>query len=45
MNLKEIRKKVTERSNKRDIDLALLHQNRLRFHVQTEANKWKNIIV
>lgn len=38
LSLEEIRKKVTERSNKRDIDLALLHQNRLRFHVQTEAN-------
>lgn len=34
----DIRKIVTERKSKRDIDLALLHQNRLRFHVQTEAN-------
>ena len=38
LSLEEIRKKVIERRNKREIDLALLHQNRLRFHVQTEAN-------
>lgn len=38
LSVEEIRKKVLERNNKRSIDLALLHQNRLRFHVQTEAN-------
>lgn len=38
LSLEDIRKIVTERKSKRDIDLALLHQNRLRFHVQTEAN-------
>lgn len=38
LSLADIRKIVTERVSKRDIDLALLHQNRLRFHVQTEAN-------
>ena len=38
LSLEEIREKVTERKSKRDIDIALLHQNRLRFHVQTEAN-------
>lgn len=38
LSLEEIRKKVTERRSKRTIDLAVLHQNRLRFHVATEAN-------
>ena len=38
LSVEEIRKKTLERRNKRSIDLALLHQNRLRFHVQTEAN-------
>ena len=38
LSLEDIRKKVLERKAKRTIDLALLHQNRLRFHVQTEAN-------
>ena len=38
LSVEEIRKKVLERNNKRSIDLAMLHQNRLRFHVQTEAN-------
>lgn len=38
LSLEDIRKIVIERKSKRDIDLALLHQNRLRFHVQTEAN-------
>ncbi len=34
----EIKSKVEARNNKREIDLAILHQNRLRFHAQTEAN-------
>ena len=38
LSVEDIRKKVLERKDKRVIDLALLHQNRLRFHVQTEAN-------
>lgn len=38
LSYEEIRKRVTKRTNKQEIDLALLHQNRLRFHVQTEAN-------
>ena len=38
LSVEEIKKRVTERRSKRTIDLALLHQNRLRFHVQTEAN-------
>lgn len=38
LSIDEIRKEILERKNKRSIDLALLHQNRLRFHVQTEAN-------
>ena len=38
LSVEEIRKETQERRNKRSIDLALLHQNRLRFHVQTEAN-------
>ena len=38
LSIDEIRKEVLERRNKRSIDLALLHQNRLRFHVATEAN-------
>jgi len=38
LSVEDIKKKVLERKAKRTIDLALLHQNRLRFHVQTEAN-------
>lgn len=38
LSLEEVRKKVIRQSNKRTINIALLHQNRLRFHVQTEAN-------
>lgn len=38
LSVEEIRKRVLERRSKQTIDLAQLHQNRLRFHVQTEAN-------
>ena len=38
LSVEEIRKQLNEARNKRSINLALLHQNRLRFHVQTEAN-------
>lgn len=38
LSLEEIRKKITERKAKKVINLALLHQNRLRFHVQTVSN-------
>ena len=38
LSYEEIRKRIIKRANKKEIDLALLHQNRLRFHVQTEAN-------
>ena len=38
LSVEELRKRISERANRREIDLALLHQNRLRFHVQTEAN-------
>lgn len=38
LSLEEIRKKVTESKGKKIINLALLHQNRLRFHVQTVGN-------
>ena len=38
LSVEEVKKVVIERKSKREIDLALLHQNRLRFHVQTEAN-------
>lgn len=38
LSVEETRKIVAERRNKKVIDLALLHQNRLRFHVATEAN-------
>lgn len=39
LSVEEIRRKVLERSNKKTIDLAQLHQNRLRFHVQTVASE------
>ena len=38
LSVEEIRKKVTESKAKKIINLALLHQNRLRFHVQTVGN-------
>lgn len=38
LSLEEIKRKITERKAKKVINLALLHQNRLRFHVQTVSN-------
>lgn len=34
----ELRKAVKEQRNRRTVNLAMLHQNRLRFHIQTEAS-------
>lgn len=38
LSVEDIRTRVLESRGKTSINLALLHQNRLRFHVQTEAN-------
>ena len=34
----ELRKAVKEQRNRRTVNLAMLHQNRLRFHIDTEAS-------
>ncbi len=34
----ELRKAVKEQRNRRTVNLAMLHQNRLRFHIETEAS-------
>ena len=34
----ELRRAVKEQRNRRTINLAMLHQNRLRFHIETEAS-------
>ena len=38
LSYERLRRELTEQRSKRSIDLALLHQNRLRFHIQTEPN-------
>ena len=38
LSYERLRRELTEQRSKRNIDLALLHQNRLRFHIQTEPN-------
>ena len=38
ISTEELRKAVKEQRNRRTVNLAMLHQNRLRFHIQTEAS-------
>ena len=38
LSYERLRKELTEQRKRKVINLALLHQNRLRFHIQTEPN-------